>query len=328
MIGLAFDPASSTKTLWISHSDGHYIPGVSTAYDWSGKITRLTGNFTGNDGNGTATKTLFVKGLPRSAKDHETNSLAFGPDGALYVNQGSMSAMGSPDNAWGRRPEHLLSASVLRIDTGGITTRPLDVQTADGGTYNPFASGADVTVYASGIRNAYDLVFHTNGHLYVPANGSAAGGNTPATPDTLPSTCSTRIDRSTNGDWTGPGVPGVSSTSGNQIPAQPDLLFDVRKGKYYGHPNPSRCEYTSFGANPTAESTPPCRPPPAAPTRSSSRGTPSARLRTATTSCRRSRSAITSRPTAPCSTAARSGAASSTAPCSSRGTRPAMMSSR
>ncbi len=80
MIGLAFDPASTAtdKILWISHSDGHYIPGVSTAYDWSGKITRLTGNFAGDQTGGTATKTLFVTGLPRSAKDHETNSLAFG----------------------------------------------------------------------------------------------------------------------------------------------------------------------------------------------------------------------------------------------------------
>ena len=29
------------------------------------------------------------------------------------------------------------------------------------------------------MRNAYDLVWHSNGHLYVPTNGTAGGANTP-----------------------------------------------------------------------------------------------------------------------------------------------------
>ena len=61
-----------------------------------------------------------------------------------------------------------------------------------------------MTVYASGIRNAFDLVWHTNGQLYVPTNGSAAGGNTPATPCPLPASCSVALDSPTNGAYTGP----------------------------------------------------------------------------------------------------------------------------
>jgi hypothetical protein len=125
----------------------------------------------------------------------------------------------------------------------------LNVQTSDGGgTYNPLAAGAPVTVYASGLRNAYDLVWHSNGQLYAPTNGSASGGSAPATPSPLPASCSSRIDSGTNGAYTGPQVPGLTS-----VPtAQDDFLFRVVKGGYYGHPNPLRCEWVLNGGNPTS----------------------------------------------------------------------------
>jgi glucose/arabinose dehydrogenase len=46
------------------------------------------------------------------------------------------------------------------------------VQTEDRGAanYNPFAANAPVKIFATGIRNAYDLVWHRNGNLYVPTN--------------------------------------------------------------------------------------------------------------------------------------------------------------
>jgi len=50
------------------------------------------------------------------AKDHLSNSLVFGPDGKLYMTQGSNSAMGDPDPAWYKRSERLLNGSVLQID--------------------------------------------------------------------------------------------------------------------------------------------------------------------------------------------------------------------
>ena len=48
-----------------------------------------------------------------------TNSLAFKPGepGVIYITQGSMNAMGAPDNAWGQRAEHLLAAAILRVNT-------------------------------------------------------------------------------------------------------------------------------------------------------------------------------------------------------------------
>src|SRR5687768_17518157 len=108
--------------------------------------------------------------------------------------------MGAPDNAWGQRPERALSAAVLRVDVAAVGSSTVDVKTAEGGTYDPFAAGAPVTVYGSGIRNAWDLVWHSNGRLYVPANGSAAGGSTPASPAPLPAACGRRVDDATAGD--------------------------------------------------------------------------------------------------------------------------------
>jgi len=239
ILGLAWDPAatSSNLALWITHNEYAF----DNATDWTGKVSRLSGS-------DLQTIQDYVVGLPRSVRDHETNSAAFGPDGALYVTQGSNSATGAPDGQWGLRPEHVLNAAVLRVATGSITSPPLNVKSEDGGSYNPFAAGAPVTVYASGVRNAFDLVWHSNGQLYVPTNGSAAGGNTPATPSPLPTACQNRIDAAASGAYTGPSVPALSNIS----TAQPDYLNRVVKGGYYGHPNPKRCEWVLNGGNPTS----------------------------------------------------------------------------
>ncbi|NJM04943.1 choice-of-anchor D domain-containing protein, partial [Candidatus Gracilibacteria bacterium] len=241
IIGIAFDPTATAANpvAWVTHN-GPYIP--SGAADWTGKISRLSGA-------NLQTLQDYVINLPHSFKDHMVNSLAFGPDGRLYVNIGSNSAMGAPDSAWGQRPERLLSAAVLRVDTAAITTPPLDVKTEEGGSYNPFAAGAAVTIYGSGVRNAYDLVWHSNGQLYVPTNGSAAGGNSPATPAGFASSaaCQNRVDDPINGDYTAPTVPAMNSG-----PTQKDWLFRVVNGGYYGHPNPLRCEWVLNGGNPTA----------------------------------------------------------------------------
>ncbi|MDB5294120.1 MAG: hypothetical protein JWO31_103, partial [Phycisphaerales bacterium] len=220
--GLCFAPESTAAApvLYVTH--GQCVHG--TADEWTGKVGRLTGPALDRYED-------VVTGLPRASRDHLTNQMAFGPDGALYVAQGSCTAMGAPDPAWGMRPERRLSACVLRVDLAKLAGgRPVDARTTDGGgSYDPDAAGAPVTVYASGIRNAYDLVWTRDGNLFAPVNGSAAGGNTPASPDG-------RV----------PALDNVRLTV-------PDHLLLVRPGGYHGHPNPSRGQYVLMGGNPAAE---------------------------------------------------------------------------
>lgn len=231
-IGLRFDPASTASNLilWVTHSTFVFLNGP----DWDGKLSRLTGPNLENIQD-------IIINLPRSKKDHLTNSISFGPDGALYFTQACNSAMGRADNTWGNRNEHLLSGACLRLDLSKITSFPLDAKTPEGGgSYNPYAPGAPLTLYATGIRNAYDLLWHSNGQLYLPTNGSAAGGNTPA------SVAGTiRPDGSA---YNGPAVPALT----NVQQTQNDYLFRITQGGYYGHPNPLRGEYVLNGGNPTS----------------------------------------------------------------------------
>jgi hypothetical protein len=240
VIGLAWDPASTATDLKLWITDNQSYVG-SDVPDWTSAVATLSGPDLG-------TYQPVLVGLPRSVKDHETNSLAF-HGGKLYLTQGSMNAMGATDGTW-KRPEHLLSAAVLVLDPAALpATLPLDVRTEAPGSYDPAAPGAPLTIHATGVRNAYDLVWHRNGHLYVPTNGSAAGGAVPAAPVPAPAQCATRRP---DGPWTGPAAPGIASNG----QAETDYVFDVRPGKYYGHPNPARCEWVLNGGNPTVGADP------------------------------------------------------------------------
>ena len=264
IVGIVFDP-SDPNTIWIS--DNAPIPRQDKAPDtpeFSGRISKIT--LGENGAFETASAETYISGLPRSGGDHLTNSLEFRanpdagqagqPDHLLYVTQGSNSAAGSPDDAWGNRPERLLNAAVLEIDPrraapeGGfdVRTEPIgpgdDPRTsfdasdfnADGtypGSYSPFEDDAVLKLYATGVRNAYDLVWHSNGNLYVPTNGTASGGKTPQDPSQA----------------------GLDTTINNS-PKQYDYFFSVDEGGYYGHPNPTRGEYVLNGGNPTGSSDP------------------------------------------------------------------------
>ena len=235
IIGAALDPNDSKSLyLWTTNNDPLY---PQPAKDFTGKLSKITVNGS-NFKNSTITD--YVVGLPRSAKDHLSNSLAFGKDGKLYMSQGSNTAMGAPDAAWFNRPERLLSASILQIDptrtppAGGFNVQTQDYyedgQLISKGNYNPYAANAPVKLFATGVRNAYDLVWHSNGYLYAPTNGSAAGGKTPNNPSTSQNEALTNVA------------------------TQNDYLFkiDPNGGGYYGHPNPTRGEYILNGGNPTS----------------------------------------------------------------------------
>ncbi|WP_265502024.1 carbohydrate-binding protein [Paracoccus beibuensis] len=259
IVGMVFDP-NDPNTIYIT--DNAPIPRESKAFEtpeFSGRISKITLGESGSFEDVQAE--TFAFGFPRSGGDHLTNSLEFRPNPAfgaegepeylLYLTQGSNTAAGQADNAWGNRPERLLNAAILEVDVskeappGGFDVRTEPISLADNptktfpasefnedgtypGSYNPFAEDAPIKIFATGVRNAYDLVWHSNGQLYVPTNGTAAGGKTPADP-TQP--YDETIDNS---------------------PKQYDYFFTVEEGGYYGHPNALRDEYILNGGNPTS----------------------------------------------------------------------------
>ncbi len=216
--GIAFDPSASPANLllWVSHNGGQ-----GTGVQFNGAISRVTIPGVGEGGG--AVEETYVEGLPVGA--HAPNGIAFGPDGKLFITCGSMTPFGGTQ--WGR-DETPISATLLVADVNapgfGGGSLPVNVQTTSPINYNPFTGVAPVGVYVTGIRNMYDIAWHSNGRLYGCINqGSFATAMTPA--------CG--------------GAPAVHSQP-------PEVLALIEEGAYYGHPNPARSECVLNGGNPTA----------------------------------------------------------------------------
>lgn len=217
LIGLTFDKSNPNR-LWFANNTPVGTAETGLAENFSSKLSYIDIN--PNSFNFAGTVTDYVTGIPRGSRDHMFNSIEFGPDGFLYGTVGSTSTTGTR--------EFPLSAAMLRFDTdrqqpaGGF-----NVNTDQG--YNPFAFNAPVTVYAEGLRNSYDLVWHSNGFLYSANNGSIGGGGTPDDPATA-----------------------VNEAIPFGVATQSDFLYRVESGGYYGHPNVTLGNYILAGGNPTA----------------------------------------------------------------------------
>jgi glucose/arabinose dehydrogenase len=235
-LGLAVDPDSTPGNviLWVAHSSGSIDNGGLN----SGKLSRLSGpNF--------SVKQDVVVGLPRAIANHATNNIEFGPDGKLYLWQGGNTGAGAATLAaseFGDRPEQVLSAALLTVDIPKWKANPAsfhgNVASPLGEFIDQFYSRkqqelgrpfTEVQVFASGLRNTYDGVFHSNGQIYAPDNGLGVTGTVPPVP---------RLGSPTNRNITTQlGVNPIDNPG-----TQADPLNRIVQGGYYGHPNPYRDE--------------------------------------------------------------------------------------
>lgn len=277
-IGMVWD-SHNPNLVWVTHATANIFNESSR---WGTKVSVI--DFT--DVAAPIVTDVFIN-LPRAQRDHLANSLTYGPSGDggapwMYFPQGSNQAAGNPDGSWGNRGETQLTAAILRFDpedslATALSDGPIDVRTADlGGEYDPYEPGAPLEIYATGVRNAYDLVWHSNGHLYVPTNGTAGGANTPGVTDNGDGTFTMVSGQGPSQSGYGNGTDvttectqrridgeiysGGTVPSLNNLPTQKDYMFDVVEGGYYGHPNPTRCEWAlsdasanGYGSNVTAD---------------------------------------------------------------------------
>ena len=202
----------SEFSLWVSHSS----PSVDNGVANSGSVSKLSGN-------GFSIVEDVITGLPRAIANHAPNSLHFGPDDRLYITIGGNTGAGAPVNVtteFGDRGEQPLSAALVVADVFAPSFDGSCANNAD--IYGP--TPCDVVTYSTGLRNAYDFAFHSNGSIYTADNGLGVTGAFPAQP--FP-------------DCSGFANPAPWNNGGQNPLEQPDLLLRLQEGKFYGHPNPS-----------------------------------------------------------------------------------------
>lgn len=154
LLGIAFDP---------QYSVNRYVYVTYATRTDSGTFGTLA-RFTDVDNRG-EDLTVLLEGVPSGA-GHQIESLAFGPDGMLYVSTGDAFMADEAQNSAS------VLGKILRMNPDG--SLPSD---------NPFPGSY---TYAYGFRNCFDLVFDGAGELFSADNGPdrddelnqiVAGGN-------------------------------------------------------------------------------------------------------------------------------------------------------
>jgi glucose/arabinose dehydrogenase len=182
------------------------------------KLTKTAGGWTKQD---------LVRGLPRSEENHVANGLVK-VGNKIYLNMGGNTNQGVPSNNFAELPEYALSAATLVIDLGMIGNSTYDLPTLNGPAdqYDPFGGhdglnqaklmqNGPVKIFASGLRNAFDIVYTQAGRFYVWDNGPNTG-------------------------WGGPPGANCSDAIDNGGVKHQDGLHLISQGYYAGHPNPTR----------------------------------------------------------------------------------------
>jgi glucose/arabinose dehydrogenase len=229
ILGIAFNPydTSSSPTIYITHSKLFANGGASFPTNvlapYSGQVSLLEGS------SNFATLKPLITGLPVSHFDHGINGMTFDNKGDLYIAIGGNTNAGII-NTGGGLPESPLTATVLKAEISKLNFNgkieyqlPSTFVPPTGITFDPAQSqvfgnlanvkaGVDVSIFATGLRNPYDVVWTTKGQVYATDNGPNGGFG----------------DESTGANTQQP-------ATGAQ-----DELNLLTPGNYYGHPNRNR----------------------------------------------------------------------------------------
>lgn len=225
MTGIHVTGTASNPIIYAASSDPRIAAGPSgndSGLDTnSGILHRLT-----KDGD-IWTLLDLVRGLPRSEENHVANGLVL-VDNDIYMNMGGHTNQGLPSNNFAELSEYALSAATIKIDLNMIGETTYDIPTLDGPAdeTDPFGGhdglnqamlveNGPITIFATGLRNAYDIVHTESGQFYVWDNGSNTG-------------------------WGGPPGADCMNAVNNEGTKDQDGLHLISEGYYAGHPNPTR----------------------------------------------------------------------------------------
>ncbi|MEO0984976.1 MAG: malectin domain-containing carbohydrate-binding protein [Cyanobacteria bacterium J06639_14] len=255
--GLAVTGTEENPILYISSSDPRIATNGEKNLDTnSGVVSQVT--WTGSEWEAVD----IIRGLPRSEENHSVNGMELSPDGTkLYLTVGGNTNNGAPSQFFSYTAEYALSGTVLEIDLDDINSRPVlidnapgqngrqyvyDLPTLDDPTQPNVTDGvgedefgldeagpwggndgfnqailpadAPLRIFADGLRNHYDIELTEAGQLYTVDNGS--NGNLGGNPIAV------------NGEAT--------NQPNNGGTGDPEPLFLLEDGGYYGHPAPVR----------------------------------------------------------------------------------------
>ncbi|MDF1752433.1 MAG: Ig-like domain-containing protein [Verrucomicrobiales bacterium] len=228
-IDLEWDPEAGPEQLllWVSYSE-RLTPKEDPRHYFTGEVARLRIV----DGK-IAERKIYVRGLPHGRErqggfdtlPHQPNGLCF-RGGKLYQTVGSTSSSGGPGN-WGIK-EQPFSACIIEIDYQNISD-PVDLYQNK--------SPRHLRRFATGVRNALELLSHSNGHFYTAVNINDRSSRKDGVPDD-------------------PEIPGDQNELIRNVTPNHESLYIIEEGRHYGFPNPSIGNYVLAGGNPTGEKDP------------------------------------------------------------------------
>ncbi|AFY68806.1 hypothetical protein Pse7367_0498 [Thalassoporum mexicanum PCC 7367] len=229
ILGIAFDPFAdhNDPQLYVAHSQ-LFVNGGAEIPD--GEFSPYTGQVSLLSGANFANLDPVITNLPTSNHDHGVNGLTFDDSGNLLIAQGGNTNAGVKWPQIGDLPESPLAAAILIADVnapdfngniqyewaGAAPSPDADPTNQVYGDLVTVVPGVDISIYATGLRNAFDLVWTIDGRLYATDNGANSGfGPTP---------------------------------EGQNVNVDDEVNL-ILPGAYYGHPNPSRSENIYFSTN-------------------------------------------------------------------------------
>lgn len=263
--GLVVTGTAKKPVLYISSSDPRIAKNADSNLDTnSGVVTRVTK--TGNKWDAVD----IIRGLPRSEENHSVNGMVLSANGnKLYLAVGGNTNNGAPSQFFAYTGEYALSGTVLEIDLKDIESRPIKTDPAggqkgvsrkyvydlptlddpsvknngvkenkkgldvagpwggnDGFNMAILPSDAPLRIFADGFRNHYDLALR-DGKLFTVDNGSNQNlGDNPLDANGKPTNKS--------------GAGEATNKPNNGGSGDPEPLFLIEDGGYYGHPAPAR----------------------------------------------------------------------------------------